>query len=102
MMLASVLDSLLTFYLGLTPASLALAFPSRPQNKEQNHRSHQNKYGDKLSGAHLSTGNEAALIASKTLHKEASGAVQNQIPEEDLSFELPLSVEKDQDQENGE
>ncbi len=54
-----------------------------------------------MRGAHFSARDEAALISSETLHEEASRAVQNQIPQEDLPFELLLPVEKDQEQENG-
>lgn len=82
------------------PGALVLAFPSRSHEKKRNHGSDENQRGDQLGGAHLGTGDETALIPSKALHEEASGTVQNQIPEENLPLELALSVEKKQDQEN--
>ena len=82
--------------------AFAFALPSGSQDQKRHHGPHENQRGEKLRGSHFSPGNEAAIVPSKALHQEAGGAVQNQIPDENLSLELALSVEIDQDQENRE
>ncbi len=87
----------LVFSGGLVATAAAMLWYLR-----RHHGPHENQGGEKLRGGHFSCSDEAALVASKALHQEASGAVQNQVPEEDLSLELAFSVEIDQDQENRE